>query len=385
MTGMAAHEAGTTERPTLAYVVHSLSAGGTEKLVVEMSAAFDSQFTVHVLCLDEPGIWARDLRNRGIPVECLWRQPGLDLLLPVRLAAALRRRGADIIHAHQCTPWFYSALSRLFYRKPRLLLQEHGRFFPEADKPLRRAVNRMLIRRLTHAFVAVSEDVRRRLARYEGLDQSWITVVYNGTRAAPPLSAADRRRMRSDLGLGGEDFVVGTVGRFDGIKNLPMLVRAIAAASQRLPSLRGLLVGDGEELEPVRSLIRSLGLEGRVLLTGFREDARRITQCMDLFALSSYSEGTSMALLEATAAGVPVVVTAVGGNPEVVLEGQTGWLVPTGAVEALSAAIIEAAGAPKLRQERAQAGQRRFAQQFSFEGMIASYMGIYRSLVSRPG
>ena len=368
-------------KPVLVYVVNALHPGGTEKLVVEMSSAFAPDYDVQVVCLDEPGVWAGELRARGIAVHCLWRQPGLDLAMAARLARLFRKSRAAIVHAHQCTPWFYAALSRLLYGRPRLLLEEHGRFFPEPDRPLRRLVNRVLTRRLTHRFVAVSQDIRRRLGRYEGLDTSGVEVIYNGVRAEPLLTSTQRERLRAEWGFAASDFVVGTVGRFDPIKNLPMLVQAIAAARRTESRVLGLMVGDGPEVPSVRSLIERLGLQGKVKLAGFREDSRRLLQCMDLFVLSSLSEGTSMALLEAMAAGVPVAVTSVGGNPEIVEEGRTGWVVPSGAIEALTSAILEAARDPQRCERLGKAGQRRYAERFTLEAMMASYRRIYESLV----
>jgi len=369
-------------RPALAYVVNSLDPGGTEKLVVDMSVAFAADFSVHVFCLDEPGLWARELRERGIPVYGLWRQPGLDLRLPVKLARLFRRLEVRIVHAHQCTAWFYAALSRLIYRPPALLLEEHGRFFPEVDRPLRRVVNRWLIRRLTQRFVAVSEDIRERLGRYEGLDRARIEVIYNGVSTEPNTCASARNALRGELGFGAADFVVGTVGRFDPIKNLPMLVKSLAAARAKDARVGGLFVGDGAEWTRVRSLVESLGLAGRVRLTGFRDDSRVLVQCMDLFVLSSLSEGTSMALLEAIAAGVPVAVTAVGGNPEIVIGGETGWVVPSGDVDSLTGAILEASGDAARRGRLAGAGKQRFEERFTFERMIARYRELYRSLIA---
>lgn len=370
----------TAAGPKLAYVAHTLNPGGTEKLVVEMSLAFAEDYGVEVICLDEPGAWAADLRRRGVPVHCLWRQPGLDLTIVAKLARLLERMRADVVHAHQCTPWFYAALSRLLYRSPRLLLEEHGRFYPEADNPRKRFVNRHVVRRLTHAFVAVSEDVRARLERYEGLDARRIDVVYNGVRPPERLTADERTSMRRSLGFDDGDFVVGTVGRFDPIKNLPMLVASLARARADVPALKGLLVGDGPERGRVAGLVGAAGLDGAVRLTGFREDARRLAQCMDLFVLASFSEGTSMALLEAMSAGTAVAVTDVGGNPEVVETGRTGWVVPSDAVDALTRAIVEAATDSGERQRRAAAGVRRFEQTFSFDGMLEHYRRIYAEL-----
>jgi glycosyltransferase involved in cell wall biosynthesis len=370
-------------RPGLAYVVNSLNPGGTEKLVVEMSLAFAAEFDLRVFCLDEPGLWAGRLRERGIPVYGLWRQLGLDMAMPVKLARHFRRHRTRIVHAHQCTPWFYAALARLLYPTPRLLLEEHGRFFPEVENRKRAWFNRWIVKPLTHRVVAVSEDVRERLRRYEGLQHQAISVVYNGVAPEPVLDAATRTALRREWGFTPEDFVIGTVGRFDPIKNLPLLVNSVARAAAEAPNIRGLLVGDGPEFPATRDLIEQLHLADRVRLTGFREDARALVQCINLFVLSSFSEGTSMALLEAMAAGVPVAVTAVGGNPEVVARDQTGWVVPSDSVEALTAAMLEAVNRPEKRRTLAGAGQRRFEECFKFDRMIETYRNLYRDMLAR--
>ena len=374
-----------SSRPSLAYVVNNLHPGGTERLVVEMSLIFAREFDLQVFCLDEPGLWADRLRERGIPVYGLWRQPGLDITISVKLAQYFRRQRTQIVHAHQCTPWFYVALARLLYPTPRLLLEEHGRFFPEVENWKRIWFNRWIIKPLTHRVVAVSKDIRERLRRYEGLQHQAITVVYNGVTPEPLLDAATRAALRYEWGFTAENFVIGTVGRFDPIKNLPLLVNGLARAKVEAPKIQGLLVGDGPEFGATQDLIKQLYLVDRVRLTGFRDDARKLVQCMDLFVLSSFSEGTSMALLEAMAAGVPVVVTAVGGNPEVVTEGQTGWVIPSGSVDALTTAMLEAINHPEKRRAFAFAGQQRFEERFTFGRMIEAYRQIYHEMLAGIG
>ncbi len=370
--------------PGLLYIVNSLNPGGTERLVMEMGLAFSGEFRVSIVCLDEPGLWASDLRRQGIPVHCLWRQPGLDLSMPVKIARIGREINAALIHAHQCTPWFYGALSRLFYRTPKLLLEEHGRFYPEEDKPARRQVNRAVIVPLSHRFVAVSEDVRWRLDRYEGLNAARVDVIYNGVDVGPRLSAPQRLALRKTLGFTDRDIVIGTIGRFDPIKNLPMLVESLAAARGQNSKIRGLLVGDGPEFGAVKQLLEAHGLDDAVRLTGFRSDARQLVQCLDLFVLSSFSEGTSMALLEAMASGVPAAVTAVGGNPEIVVAGETGWVVPSGAVAALTSAVLDAAADESLRLDFGRAGRQRFEDNFTFGRMVECYRDLYHSMMPSP-
>ncbi|MEN6484435.1 MAG: glycosyltransferase [Syntrophobacteraceae bacterium] len=368
-------------RPHLLYVVNSLNPGGTERLVEQMSAAFADEFEASVVCLDEPGSWAAGLRDRGIPVHCMYRQPGLDIGIAYKLARHCRRHRIDIIHAHQCTPWFYAALSRLLYGTPRLLLEEHGRFYPEVENSKRAFFNRTVIRPLTHRFVAVSEDVRNRLVAYEGLDYKQIEVIYNGVAPEHPLEDDERNRIRRSFGFGPDDFLVGTAGRFDPIKNLPMLLKSIAGARKTNARIRGLLLGNGPIFGQMQQLRDSLGLSAQVVMPGHRDDARRLIQCLDLFVLSSFSEGTSMALLEAMASGVPAVVTAVGGNPEVVVGGQTGWVVSSDSVEELTDAILDAAMHPDKTADFGEAARKRFQERFTRESMLGNYRAIYCELL----
>ena len=368
-------------KPRLAYVVGSLSPGGTERLVLDMSRALVGSFDVFVFCLDEPGTWARDARQSGITVHCLWRQRGLDLAVALRLARAFRRLGIDIVHAHQYTPWFYAALSRMLNPSTKLLFQEHGRFYPEIEKPLRRIVNRMLIERLTDRIVAVSRDIRDRLVRYEGLDSAGIDVIYNGVHDVPELPAGERRRIRTEAGFTEFDFVVGSVGRLDPIKNLPMFVDALVAASGSDSRLQGWIIGDGPEFGEISMRIQERGASDRIRMAGYRVDVNRYLQCLDLFVLCSFSEGTSMALLEAMSAGIPVIVTEVGGNAEIVENGISGWVIPSGSVDLLTEHLQVAVASPDFAQSAGRAGRKRVTEMFTFDRMIESFRAIYAAML----
>jgi glycosyltransferase involved in cell wall biosynthesis len=372
------------KKPVLAYVANSLNPGGTEKLVVEMGLSFASEFELQVYCLDEPGAWASRLRDAGVAVHGMWRQPGIDLSVPVRLATMLQESGAQIIHAHQCSPWFYAALSRLLNRRPKLLLEEHGRFWPEPDNSKRRFVNRQLINRLTHRFVAVSKDIATRLTQYEGIPADRIEVIYNGVDTLQRPGNEEVAKRRGELGLSPDDFVIGTVGRFDPIKNLPMLVDSLANVCRTHGRVKGLLIGDGPQREAIAQRVRDAGLEGRIILTGHRDDVRLLLPCMDLFVLASFSEGTSVALLEAMSAGLPAAVTAVGGNPEIVEGGISGWVVPSGDVDGMCRVFATAIESRQLLAELGTAAQRRYETHFTKDFMIRSYRNLYEDLLVAP-
>lgn len=369
------------ERLKVVHVVHSLNLGGAEKLVVRMSQALAGQFDISVLCLDEPGLWAEKLRKEGFSVHCLWRQPGMDMGVVIKLAKFTRENRVDIVHAHQSTPWFYAGLSRLLHGSPRLLFEEHGRHYPEVGKEKKILFNRYIVLPLTHRVVAVSEDTKNRLVRYEGLVYDRIDVIYNGVAAVPSITPQERTRLRRELGLSPNDFVVGTVGRFDPIKNLSLLVESIAIVREKIPAIKGLLVGDGPTFEKIKELRKSRKLSNALVMPGYCSNAGRLVQCMDLFVLSSVSEGVSVALLEAMAAGVPVVVTNVGGNPEIVSNGKTGWIIASGSLTELTAAILDAAEHPQRIQQFAEMGRRQYEERFQFEAMIERYGEIYHSLI----
>lgn len=371
---------GQSRRQALAYVVHSLDTGGTERLVIDMCAALGDEFDICIVCLDRPGLWAEEVRRRGIPVYCVWRQPGIDLNAARQLAILCRSLGIGLVHAHQAGPWFYSALARIFHRAPKLLFEEHGRFFPEQDSVLRRAINRALIARLTSRVIAVSEDVKKRLVRYEGLRARSIDVVYNGVYAPARVDEQQRQQLRADLGFSASELVVGSVGRLDSIKNYPMLVDAVALVRETRPQVRGVIVGDGPERPRLESQIISSGLSGVFELAGYRHDAKLLSACFDVFVLPSFSEGTSIALLEAMSAGTPVVVTDVGGNPEIVHAGAHGSVVLSGDTDGLARAIGELLDNEVLRKERGRSARQRFLENFTFESMLAHYRGYYATL-----
>jgi glycosyltransferase involved in cell wall biosynthesis len=220
-----------------------------------------------------------------------------------------------------------------------------------------------------------------RLVRYEGIDSGRIEVVYNGVTEQPTMTKKDKNGFRRELGIGPDDFVVGTVGRFDQIKNLPMLVKSIDKIRYQIPLIRGLMIGDGPSFNQIKELTQKIGISEFIRMPGYRPDASNLIQCMDIFVLSSVSEGTSMALLEAMAAGIPAAVTDVGGNPEVVVNDKTGWIVSSNSVKELSAAILDAATHPDKAKRFAAAGRHRFEEKFAFKKMIDRYRRIYLEML----
>lgn len=362
------------------HVVHSLNVGGAEKLVFDLARATDpDRFPTAVACLDEAGTLAPALVAAGVPVHAIDRRPGLRPDVVARLARLIRASGARVIHAHQYTPFFYGVLAARLSGRARCLFTEHGRHHPDVRKPKRVLANQVLWR-LAGATVAVSEHTRRALVANDGFPPDRVRLIYNGVDLRRFEGLPSREAIRRDLGLDAETPVIGLCARLSPEKNVPLLLDAFSRVRARHPTARLVIAGDGPARSDIEAHRDALGLGDAVRLLGFRDDVPALCRAFDVFALSSLTEGTSVTLLEAMYAGCPVVATRVGGNPEIVADGETGVLVPSGDAAALAAALLAFLDDPARARRFGAAGRARVAARFTFQGMVDAYQELYRAL-----
>lgn len=355
-------------------LVLSLSPGGTERLVIEICRHLAGRIDSSVCCLDEPGAWAAELAPLDIPVISLSRRPGFHPGLAVELARVIKARQIEVVHCHHYSPFVYGLLATMLHPRVRLVFTEHGRLADAGTSRKRQIVNPMLAW-WPARLCAVSADLRRHMIS-EGFPGRRLEVVYNGIAAGQRPRPAERQAAREALGLAPGALVVGSVGRLDPVKNLPALLRAHARVLAEHPEARLVIVGDGPDRDALHAEARALDIAETVVFTGYRADVRSVMPAFDVYANSSRYEGVSLTILEAMAAGLPVVATDVGGNPEVVCDHETGRLVP-GHARALAGALIELANHPKRRQAMGDAGRWRVKRHFSLERMAEQYATFY--------
>jgi glycosyltransferase involved in cell wall biosynthesis len=360
--------------PRVLQVVLSLNPGGTERLVVELAKRLHHEYPMAICCLDEPGAWAAELDNAGIQVQSLARRPGFRPGLGLAIARLARQHGATVVHAHHYSPFVYSAIARVFKPGLRVVFTEHGRLSDAGPSPKRRRANRFL-RRLASDVFAVSRDVRQHLIA-EGFRREQVGVIYNGIDVEPTPDSELRSSVRRDLGLSAVDLVVGTVARLDPVKDLPVLIDAVATLASTAQPVTLLVIGDGDRRRSLESYAAALGVAERVRFLGYQRDVGRWLAACDVYANSSVSEGVSLTILEAMAAGLPVVATAVGGTPEI-LTGECGALVPARSPEALANAIYGLGQSSVRRRQMGAAGRQRVETHFTLDRMVQSYRTIY--------
>jgi glycosyltransferase involved in cell wall biosynthesis len=262
-----------------------------------------------------------------------------------------------------------------------LVATVHGKGY-YGERAHRRLAYRLVARR-AFRMVAVSRDVGRYLTASLGV-RGAVETIYNGIDTARLVRPEGRARLRAELGLGPHQPVVGAIGNLFPVKGHTYLVRAAARLAARFPDLTVLLSGRPLLEAELTAEARALGVERQVRFLGFRDDVPALLDAMDVFVLPSLSEGLSMSLLEAMAAGKPVVATDVGGNPELVVDGQTGLLVPARDPEALAVAIGRVLGDRALAARLGDSARRRVLGEFGVDRMVARYVGLYDTMLADP-
>jgi glycosyltransferase involved in cell wall biosynthesis len=234
--------------------------------------------------------------------------------------------------------------------------------------------------------IAVSDDARQVATGRGRMDPCRTELVINGINVGRFDPSGDGAGVRREFSIADGAFVFGIVARLTPVKDHGTLLRAFArVAAAGDDSARLLIVGGGENELEVRALVEELGLTGSVIMTGDRRDVPALMGAMNAFVLSSLSEGLSITLLEAMASSLPVVATRVGGNAEIVADGETGLLVEAGNPEALARAMMAVAGNPEVARRMGAAGRARVEQHFSERAMVARYAEVYDEVMGGPG
>lgn len=372
--------------PLIAHILHRFDTGGLENGVVNLINHLPTDAFRHVvIALTEVTNFRHRLQRPDVECLALHKPPGQGARIYPQVWRLLRHLQPAIVHTRnlaalemQPAAWAAGVPARIH--------GEHGRDVEDLDGT---SVRHQRIRRLyapfVHRYVALSQDLAGYLTDRVGVRPARIAQIYNGVDA-------DRFRPRqpSDTSPDGwpfapGHFVVGTVGRMQTVKHQTLLarafVRALALAPDLHPRLRLALVGDGPLRQACRQTLSDAGLSGLAWLPGERRDVPELVRALDAFVLPSLGEGISNTILEAMASGLPVVATAVGGNPELVSDGTTGRIVPSDDIEALAAALVALARDPQGAVAWGRAGLAYVERRFSLQAMVGAYQRLYEDVL----
>ena len=371
--------------PLIAHVVYFFGTGGMENGVVNLINNLPAdQYRHMIICLSGYTEF-RDRLNQPVEFISLNKKEGKDFGVYLRLWKVLRRYKPDIVHTRNLAalagqiPAFLAGIKKRIHG-------EHGRdVFDLHGKHRKYNLYRKIFSLFVQRYITVSMDLENWLKDELSISADRITHIYNGVdteRFAP----VDEKNSNHALPFEPGKIVMGTVGRLVAVKDQMTLLDSFTHLIRQEPELaevlRLVIVGEGDLRAMLEARIEQNNLQDLVWMAGDRRDIPELLPQLDIFVLPSLGEGISNTLLEAMSCGLPVIATAVGGNVELVDEGQTGFLVPAGQAETMASAISILIRNTSLRRLMGQAGRFRVEQEFSLGKMVEGYKAVYDALVT---
>jgi glycosyltransferase involved in cell wall biosynthesis len=366
----------TVRNMRIAQLIDDLNYGGAEQVVASLSTALRRHgHDVTLVCLREVGSKPIDITAAvasGVRIVELHKPEGLHLPTLRKLMRALRQERIEVLHTHNHLVHHYGALAGKLARTPVVLNSMHGTSSllnsAKWSQALFRGAGGMSDR-----VVAVCSQVRTVLSERLQFSDSKLATVDNGVDLTRFLLIPRETKDRSSL-------VFGTIGRLDPVKDHKTLLHAFAQTVHAYPQAQLRILGDGSLLDDLRNLATSLSIQGSVRFEGFSLDTPAFLEGLDAYVISSRSEGLPLSLLEAMAAGLPIVATSVGEIPEIVRAADCGWLAPPEDPDALAQAMMAAARSSD-RADKAFRARRRAGEHYSVERMTANYESLYAQLL----
>jgi glycosyltransferase involved in cell wall biosynthesis len=362
-----------------------MGTGGAEVLTLDVLSRLDREaFHVEVLCLREPGTLGAEVEERGVPLRVLGRSGRYDTSTLPRLVGYLRAADPDVfLTMTEHAPLFFARLAAPLARRPETVVAVHA--FGEEGRLPGWMMRTMF---LSDVLLLIAPSQRRALERVQGLGRSpWrsapVAYIRNGISVGAPPGPTARAEGRARLGLSDSDLVIGTVAGFRRVKGHDVLLRAVAELAPTERRLRLVFLGFGEEEEALARQTRELGLSERVVWAGRRRDVREVLPAFDVKCLPSRREAFPLAVMEAMAAGLPIVASRTGGVPEMVSDGDEGLLVRPEDHVALAASLRRLLGDSALRARMGAAARRRAERDFDIRDTVVGYEALFRALASR--
>lgn len=376
-----------TAAPLVAHIIHRLDVGGMENGLINLINHMPAERYRHaIVCLDDYTDFRRRLRRTDVACYALHKRPGKDPGLYRRVWRLLRELRPQIVHTRNLAALdslVPAAFAGVRYR----VHGEHGRDVIDIDGDNRKyMLLRRALRPFAHRYIALSHDLEGWLRERIGIAPDKLVHICNGVDTQWFQPALGGRTPLPVAGFAGpETFVIGSVLRLQPVKDPMNLARAFVRLLTRWPRLREavrlVLIGDGPLYSEVERELAQAGVRELVWLPGARNDVAQLLRGFDLFALPSLAEGISNTILEAMASGLPIVATNVGGNPELVVEGETGLLVPRADPDAIAQALRAYIEDRAAAVWHGRAGRTRVEHEFSLEAMMRRYLAVYDDLL----
>lgn len=364
------------------YVIESGDPGGAENVLLSLAEYFKMKYSVGVGCFREGWVY-NELKFRKFNPQLIHTKKGsFDVSLLSNLLRLIKKENIGLIHSHLFDTNFYSCIAAKMMNIPHIAT-EHGDIHLATRKMnIKRFIKAKVMSIFSDKIIFVSKFTRDKFLRIAKVPKKKAIVVYNGIDLNKYEDQIDIQKKRAEIGINQDEFVIGNVGSLYPVKGQTYLLKAARNVISEIPSAKFLFIGKGGLKNILKEEAEHLGIENSVKFLGFREDIKELLKVMNVFVLSSLSEGLPLSLIEAMASKVPVVATNVGGIPEVVDDGMNGFLIPPAEPEAMAIKIKSLLKDSFLADTVAQQGYEKI-RQFDIQSMLNKYEEIYSELARR--
>lgn len=360
----------------IVHIVQSLDIGGLEKLVVDLiSSSKDGNFFYTVFCIDDKGKLASVLKRKGIEVIGFNKKMGIDLSLVFRLADQFKKRNIRVVHNHNAGPAFYGGLAARLAGVPVVICSEHsiGMRTRARDKILDR-----FSFLLQDYIVAVSKKAFHFMIDKDGVPMKKALLIENGVDMNQfKTGHSDKNTILSKYDLPYLEDIIGIVARLDRVKDIPTLINAFGMLAKERSEIYLLIVGDGKERDALEKLVKDAGLADKVFFLGAQTQIPELLSILSLFVLSSVTESSPISLIEAMAAGLPVVVTNVGGNAELIKNGFNGFVVEPKDAAGMKNAMLKIIENKNLAKRMGEENKKIAFNKYGIENTSKKYEDLY--------
>ncbi|HEY9103462.1 TIGR03088 family PEP-CTERM/XrtA system glycosyltransferase [Chitinimonas sp.] len=374
--------AATDTRPLIAHVVYRFDVGGLENGVVNLINRMPADAYRHaVISLTDITDFKHRITRDDVEFFALNKPPGNAVRIYPQLYRLFRQLRPAVVHSRNLAA-LEVTIPAWLAGVPARIHGEHGRDVSDLDGSSRKyQLVRRLYRPFVSQYVALSQDLAGYLQHKVGVPSSSISQIYNGVDATK-FSPAQPRSQITGCPFGEPHHrLFGTVGRMQTVKDQLTLAKAFVEVLSVHPALRDslrlVMIGDGPLRAQAMTVLEAGGVAELSWLPGERSDVADILRGLDCFVLPSLAEGVSNTILEAMASGLPVIATRVGGNAELMIEGESGLLVPSADVPAMAQAILHYAQHPELAHRAGEVGRAEVERRFSLDAMVATYQRLY--------
>ena len=355
---------------------------GNQLLLLLKNYARD-EFLPIVCSLRDKGVVGEEIEDLGIEVICLNRdfKRGFYWTVVKELRTLMKQRNIQIVRTHEYRANLHGRLAALLAKVPCIVGSVHN-VYNARDKKLNRRILNRYLGIFTDRVVAVSEEVKKEIVRYDSVPENKVAVIYNGVDRKRFVDI-DAQSIRSEFHIPKSTPIIGTVGRFFPQKGQKYLLEAVAKVRNKFPHIAVFVIGDGSLKEELQDHTKKLNIEQNIIFTGVRRDIPALLAAMDIFIFPSLWEGFGNALVEAMAAGKPIIATDIPSVREILDSGKSGIVVPPANSEAIARSLDLLLSDRALAENLGNAARERALSSFTIDSTVRGYSSLYRSILEQ--